>query len=305
LVTALALAALILIWGSTFAVIAVGLEDIPPMTGIALRFALASIVLLALAWKKGVRLGRSRREWRLWWVNGLFTFCLAYWITYWAEQYLPSALAAILYATFPLFVALLAHWMIPGEPLTRHSLAGAFVGILGVIWIFADDLSDLGGPMVVPAALVMILSPLSASVASVWVKKWGSGIHPLSQTAVPMAICAATMGLLALAFEADREMVWSVRSVSTLVYLALVGSAVSFTLYFWLLTHMRATRISLITFGVPIVAVLVGVLARNEPVTVGMIGGTGLVLTGVALTFRAPSGRPSEPPTRPGGVSEP
>jgi drug/metabolite transporter (DMT)-like permease len=305
LATALALAALIMIWGSTFAVIAVGLEDIPPMTGIALRFALASFLLLALAWKRGVPLGKSRREWKLWWVNGLFTFCFAYWITYWAEQYLPSGLAAILYATFPLFVALLAHWMIPGEPLTRRALAGAFLGILGVVWIFADDLSDLGGPMVVPAALVMILSPLSASVASVWVKKWGSGIHPLSQTAVPMAICAGIMGLLALVFEADREMVWSVRSVSTLLYLAVIGSAVTFTLYFWLLSYLRATRISLITFGVPIVAVLVGVLARNEPVTVGMIGGTGLVLTGVALTLRVPAGRSSEPPTRPGGASEP
>jgi drug/metabolite transporter (DMT)-like permease len=305
LATALTLAALILIWGSTFSVIQVGLEYIPPMTGIALRFAIASVLLLTLAWKKGIPLGRSRRERRLWWVNGLLTFCFSYWVTYWAEQYLPSALAAILYATFPLFVGLLAHWMIPDEPLTREGLAGAALGILGVAWIFADDLSGLGGPMLVPAALVMLLSPLSASVANVAVKKWGSGLHPLSVTAVPMGICAVIMGSLALVFESDREIIWNLRSVGSLLYLGIMGSAVTFTLYFWLLGFLRATRLSLITFGVPIMALLIGVVIRNEPVTLGMLGGTALVLTGVALAFRVPAGRRKPPPARPGSASTP
>ena len=300
LTTALALATLILIWGSTFAAIAVGLEDIPPMTGIALRFGISSALLLALARWQGVKLGRTSRERRLWWINGLLTFCVSYGVVYWAQQWLPSALAAILYATFPLFVGLLAHWMLPDEPLTRQGLGGACLGILGVVWIFADDLAALGGPMVLPAALIMLLSPFSSAIANVAVKRWGAGLHPLSLTAVPMGICAVIMGILAWLFESDQVVVWNLRSVGSLLYLALAGSAVTFTIYFWLLGYLRATRLSLITFGVPIVAVLIGVLWRHEPITVGMVGGTLLVLTGVSLTLRTPGQRSTRRGSAPG-----
>lgn len=260
------------------------------MTGIALRFGLSSVLLLMLARWKGVALGRTARERRLWWVIAILTFCISYGLVYWAEQWIPSALAAILYATFPLFVGLLAHWMLPDEPLTRRALGGALLGILGVIWIFADDLSGLGGPMLVPAALIMLLSPVSSAIGNVAIKRWGSGLHPLSLTAVPMGICAVIMGIVAWLFEGDQEVAWNLRSVGSLLYLAIVGSAFTFTLFFWLLGYIRATRLALITFGVPIIAVLIGVLVRDEPITIGMIGGTLLILVGVSLTLRE-SGR--------------
>ena len=149
--------------------------------------------------------------------------------------------------------------------------------------------------MLVPAALIMLLSPLASAVSNVAVKRWGSGLHPLSLTAVPMGMCAVIMGVLAWLFEGDRQVGWSMRSVGSLLYLAISGSAITFTLYFWLLGFLRATRLSLITFGVPIVAVLIGVLLRGEPITVGMVGGTALVLTGVGLTLRAPGRAPVHP----------
>lgn len=295
--TALALAALILIWGSTWSVIAAGLEGMPPLTGIALRFALASILLLLLARRQGVSLGVTRWERRLWWINALLSFCISYGVVYWAEQWIPSALAAVLYATFPLFVAVLAHWMLPDEPLTWRSLVGALLGLVGVSWLFSDDLSALGGPMVLPAAALMLLSPLASAVANVAVKKWGGGIHPLSLTAVPMGMCAILMGTLAFFLEADRQILWNARTVGAILYLAVMGSAVTFTMYFWLLGFLRATRLSLITFGVPLVALLIGVLFRREPVSVGMLGGTFLVLAGIALGTR----RSGTGPVRPGG----
>lgn len=292
---ALAVATLILIWGSTWSVISIGLEGVPPLTGIALRFALASILLLLLAHRQGVSLGVTSRERHLWWVNGLLTFSISYGVVYWAEQWIPSGLAAILFATFPLFVAVLAHWMLPDEPLTWRSLAGSLLALIGVSWIFAGDLAALGGVMIVPAALLMLLSPMASAVANVAVKKWGEGLHPLSLTAVPMGLCAILMGSLAWFVEADREILWNLKTVGAILYLAVMGSAVTFTVYFWLLGLLPATRLSLIALGVPIVALLIGVLFRREPVNVGMLGGTTLVLAGVALNTLLGGSRPVRP----------
>ena len=83
-----------------------GLRDLPPFTGVALRFGLASAALLALAPALGVKLGRSRTERRLWWANALLTFIVPYSVLYWAEQWVPSGLCSVIFSTFPLLTAL-------------------------------------------------------------------------------------------------------------------------------------------------------------------------------------------------------
>lgn len=291
---ALAISALILIWGSTWSVIAIGLRDTPPFTGAAVRFAIASVLLLAIARKQRVPLGKTRLERRLWLVNALLSFTISYGVVYWGEQWVPSALAAVLFTTFPLLVALFAHWLLPGEQLTGRTVIGIVLGFGGVMWIFSDDLSGLGGPTALNVAAVMLLSPLSASLGSVLIKRWGSGVHPLSLTAVPMGICAVLLGSLAVIFEREQEVIWSARSIGAVLYLAIAGSAVTFSLYFWLLQKMPATRLSLITYGVPIVALTLGVVFLGEPISARMIGGTVMVLLGVSLALRR-GGRSTQP----------
>ena len=141
----LAFIVLTLIWGSTWAVIRLGLEGIPPLTGVALRFAIAGAILLALVPRLGVRFTWSREELGLWAMNGLLSFSASYTIVYWAEQHIPSGLAALLFATYPLFVAVLAHFFLPGERLGWSSAVGILLGFAGVGVIFSDDLHLLGG----------------------------------------------------------------------------------------------------------------------------------------------------------------
>ncbi|HYO14418.1 MAG TPA: EamA family transporter, partial [Thermoanaerobaculia bacterium] len=225
---------MVLIWGTTWAAIRIGLRGIPPVTGVALRFAIASMALFALVRVFGVTLGRSRRERGLWISNTFLTFVIAYGVLYWAEQWVPSGLAAVLFATFPLFVALIAHFVLPDERLTAASAVGILIGFAGVAVIFSEDFRALGGPKVALAAAVMLVCPISAALGSVIVKRWGEGIHPLSISAVPMGMTALVMGPLALMIEADRAVTFDTPSVLALLYLALIGSALPFTLYFWL-----------------------------------------------------------------------
>lgn len=256
------------------------------MTGVALRFGIAAVVLFALVPVFRVRLGRSRREVALWFINSAFTFSASYGIVYWAEQRVPSGLVAVLFAVFPLFVAGFGHLALPAERLTWSAAAGTLVGFAGVAVIFSEDLSRLGGPGVGRAAAVLLLAPLVSAIANVAVKRWGAGIHPLSLTAVPMAMTAVFMGGLAAVVEAGRPIVWSPAAVAALLYLAIPGSAVTFTVYYRLLARLPATRLSLITYAVPVVAVAIGTLTLGEPITARILVGAALVVAGVALVVR-------------------
>jgi drug/metabolite transporter (DMT)-like permease len=277
---------LTLIWGTTWAAIRIGLEGVPPFTGVAVRFALAGLVLLAVALSRGVRLGRGRHEKALWLANGTLSFCLSYAIVYWSEQYIPSGLGALLFATYPLFVAALAHLLLAGERLTAAAVAGLVLGLAGVAVIFSDDLSLLGGEAVRHASLVMLVSPLVSAVATVAIKRWGNGVHPLSLSAVPMLIASLVMGVVALVFERHRTLVLDARSVGALLYLAILGSAVTFTVYYWLLARVTATRLALTSYLIPIVAVAVGAALFDEPLRPRILVGAALVLAGVVIISR-------------------
>jgi drug/metabolite transporter (DMT)-like permease len=277
---------LILIWGSTWAAIRIGLQGVPPFTSLFLRFALASVTLLVLAPRLGAKLSGGKREWKLWIASGLLTFGISYGVVYWSEQWVPSALASILFATFPLFVAGLARFFLPGETLRGSAVAGIVLGFVGVGIIFSEDLGQLGGPNVALYSVVMLLSPISSALGNVLVKAYGKNIHPLTVTVIPMMIGCGIMGALAVIFERDLPRRFDALSVGSIVYLALFGTALTFTLYFWLLSHLPATKLSLITYGTPIVAVILGDLLLGEKITPRVLAGAGTVIAGVFLAGR-------------------
>ncbi len=279
-------ALLILIWGTTWAAIRIGLQGVPPFTGVAVRFTIAGALLLALALAAGVRLGRGRHEKALWVANGVLSFCLSYSIVYWSEQYIPSGLAAVLFATYPLFVAPLAHLLLTEERLTARASAGLVLGFAGVAVIFSDDLALLGGERVRHAALVMLGSPLVSALATVAIKRWGKAVHPLSLSAVPMLFAGVVMGPVALVFERGRPLVLDGRSVGAILYLAVLGSAVTFTVYYWLLARVTATRLALTSYLIPIVALAIGAVLFDEPLRPRLLSGSALILAGVVLVSR-------------------
>jgi drug/metabolite transporter (DMT)-like permease len=318
---------LTLIWGTTWAAIRLGLRGIPPFTGVALRFAIGAAALLAAARALGVRLrgghapspaplasavppqpataavtamsaapaaplvaGAPRSSpWRVWLVNGLMTFFIPYGLVYWAEQWVPSGLTAVLFATSPLWVALAAHVALPAERLRAATAAGVLLGFAGVAVIFSEDLRALGGPRVAGAAALLLIAPLTASIGVVAMKRWAAGMHPLTIVAMPMALTAAAMGCVALATEAGQPVRLAGLPLAALLYLALCGSALSFTLYFWLLGRLPATTLSLINYLTPIVALLIGGAALGEPFTARTLAGSALVVGGVAVAMRVGS----------------
>jgi drug/metabolite transporter (DMT)-like permease len=278
---------LILIWGTTWAAIRIGLEGIPPFTGIALRFTIAAALLFLLSPVLKVRYWRTRSEPYLWVVNGVFGFAISYGVIYWGEQWVPSGLSAVLFATFPLFIAIFAHFSLPGEFLTVPGLVGVLIGFGGIAVIFSEDFALLGGPRVAFASAVMLSSPLLMAISNILVKRYGKEVHPVSVTVVPMAITAGVVGAFAWIAERGETLVFDATSVGALLYLAVFGSAVTFTLYYWLLREVAVTTLSLIAYAIPVVAVFVGAMFLDEPLTMRTLVGSALVVGGVALAGRA------------------
>jgi drug/metabolite transporter (DMT)-like permease len=277
---------LVLIWGTTWSVIRVGLEGIPPFAGVAMRFGLAGALLFVLARWLRAPLGVTGGRWRLMALHGVASFCVSYGVTYWAEQWVPSGLTALLFATFPLWLNALAFLALPEERPKPAGLAGVAAGFVGVAVLFSQDFAVLGGRQVLIASAVMLLAPLATAFSNVAIKRWGRGLHPVSLNAWAMTLAAALMGVLAGALERGRPVVLDAPSVGSVLYLAVVGSALAFTVYFWLLRHLPATRLALISYAVPVVAVAVGAVAFAEPVTARTVAGGVLVMAGIALASR-------------------
>ena len=281
---------LVVIWGTTWAAIRFSLDGFPPFLSMSLRFGMASVLLGLLARQLRLPLlGPGRRGWILLATQTFGAFGIGYAVIYWAEQWVPSGLASVLFATLPFFVALFSYLALPGESLTWRTGAGLLLGFAGVAVIFAEDLSSLGGAQVRLASAVVLLSPVAVAASQVAVKKWASSFHSFTLTALPMGCSALLMAALSCAVERDRPVAPSTEAWLAVAYLGIVGSALTFTLFFWLLTRGNALKVSLIAYATPVVAVFVGTYFLAEPLTWQLLAGAALVLSGVfAVVGRPP-----------------
>ncbi len=133
--------ALVLIWGTTWLGVRIGLDDLPPLTFAGIRFLVASVVLFAVLWVRGTRLPRRRSDWALVGTTAVLGFAVSYSAQFWGMQFVPSGLAAVIFATVPLFTMVFAHFALPSEPMRPTAFAGVLLGLVGGAVIFSDQLA--------------------------------------------------------------------------------------------------------------------------------------------------------------------
>lgn len=276
---------LCLVWGSTWVVIKAGLDDVPPLTSAAARFALAGAAMAVLARLLREREGGQDPRWWLWLALGCLNFALSYGLVYVTETVLSSGLVSVLWGVFPMMMAGIGHWYLPGERLRARQALGFGVGFAGLVVLFATDVRSFG-PGALPAALLLMLSPFVSAVGTALVKRHGSTASSLVLNRNGMLVGALGLGGAALTFERGEPALWSGTAIGSVVYLALVGTVATFGLYFWLLRTIDANRLSLIAYVTPAVALTLGSLVREEPIRATTIAGSGLILLGVVLVVR-------------------
>ena len=275
-----------LIWGSTWLVIKIGLEGVPPFLGAGLRFALGAAVLAALtaAREPGAPLDRDDKI--AIWSSGLLSFTLSYACVYWAEQYISSGLTAILYCTMPLVVALLSRFWTRAETLSSRKIGGILVAMLGTLLLFWPGRGVTRGQLLGMASA--LVSAAAAAVNLVMLKRHSRRTDIFRLNGYAMAIGAACLLCLSALTESYGSVAWSRANVSAIVYLALVGSVTAFLSYTYLVKVMDATKLSMITLIFPLIAVALGCAFLHEQTTVRTWLGMATVLAGVALALVPP-----------------
>jgi drug/metabolite transporter (DMT)-like permease len=279
------------IWGSTWLFIKIGLADLPPITFAGIRFVVAAAPLVVWLLVRRVLRGMSGmggmsgRDVRLMVVTGLLSFTVNYALVFWGESHISSGLAAILYTTFPMIGHLLAHWMLPDEPLTTRSVTGVLLAAAGVVLIFYNEV-ELRGVMALLGSGAIVTAATATAYADVLIKREGVHIDPVVMTAVQMV--AGFVPLLALGVAVEGNPLafhWTGRAVFALVYLALLGSSLTFVLLYWLIRRIPVTRTMMIPFGSTLIAVLLGGVVLGERLSWRVWAGGGAILGGLAVAI--------------------
>ena len=281
---ALAFAATYLIWGSTYLAIRYAVETIPPLVAAGVRHSIAGAVLLGWAWVRGYR--PRREEWVAGLAVGAFYFLGGHGTLHWAEQHVGSGLAALLIATEPMFIVVLA-WMLGQQRISRLSALGLGLGVIGVGLLMGAELTMKGSSLL--GLLAVLVSSLSWSSGVVISPKVRLPVDALARTAVP-SVCGAAMLLIAAGLTGEFQAVhWasiSIRSVLGLVYLIVFGSIIAFTAYTWLLQQCPPALVATHTYANPVIAVLLGWLLASEVVGWRVVLSSAAILGAIVLIRR-------------------
>jgi drug/metabolite transporter (DMT)-like permease len=270
------------IWGASYLFIKVGVRDFEPTVLMTLRLLIAGVLLLGfLAAREGPReaLVQVGDAWREGLVFGVINGALPFTLIAWGETHVDSGVAAIANASVPIFVAILAIKFKPSERSSGLKLAGIFFGLVGV-GVLAGANPD-GGWWSVAGTLAVVVASLSYAAGGMY------GQHALGRVRGPVVAAASMLygGLVLLPFGLaqlpDHAPGW--KSVGSLLGLAVAGTAVAQLILFRMLRLFGAARFSLVTYLLPVTALIYGALILDEPLRASMLGGLALILGGVAL----------------------
>jgi drug/metabolite transporter (DMT)-like permease len=277
---------LCIVWSSTWLVIKVGLRDLPPISYAAIRFVIAVIVLLAVSAGRVRLLPQRASDYVLLAFTGVLMFAFNYGLLFWGELYVSSGLAAVLQATIPIFGMVFAHLMLPAEPLRLQKVAGSLVA-LGGVTIICARLLGFNGPMALWGGLGIVFGGALAAFSNVLLKARVLRVAPGMIAAWQMIFGAAPLMVTGFVVEGNPlRFHWSALSIFCLLYLAVIGSALTFLLLYWLLPRMSVAGLQTVSLITPPGAVMLGWAVGGEKFSLSSLLGACLVLAGVWMIFR-------------------
>jgi drug/metabolite transporter (DMT)-like permease len=287
LLVILAFACTYLVWGSTYLAIRYAVETIPPLFVAGIRHLIAGGLLFGWCWWRGLR--PTRQQWLASIVLAVLFFLIGHGTLHWAQQTLPSGLAALLIATEPVFVAIiLAATRRARFP--RSLLIGLLLGLVGVALVIGGDLRS-GRPEII-SSLAVLIGAASWSIGIVYSRT--AALHPEPRMAAAMSLLAGAVMLLlggvVTGETTDLHLAAvSLKSLLALAYLAGAGSLLAYSAYFWLLDRIPPTLVATHTYVNPVVALILGWAVAGEALTARFVFGGVVVIAAIALVSRATS----------------
>lgn len=271
-----------LLWGGSFFFVGVAVEALPPLTIVTLRVALASIALMTVVRRIGVRFPSDLRIWSAFIVMGVLNNVIPFCLIVWGQTHIASGLAAILNATAPIFAVIAAHFLTRDEQMTRLKIAGVAIGFCGVIFMIGQEaLAGLGDNTL--AQVAILGAALAYAFAGIYGRRFRlHGVRPLVTATGQVTV--STIILLPMAYFIDKPFTLAMPGIAVLAAitgLALVSTALAYIIYFQILATAGATNVLLVTLLIPVSAILLGAIFLDEQLGLQHYAGMGLISVGL------------------------
>lgn len=301
--TLTAFAIIYFVWGSTYFAIRVGVTQMPPLLMAAMRFTVAGLAMTAWGLARGERLPGGR-QWGSVALLAFLIFVMDYGFLFWAEQRVPSGMAAVILATIPAFMALADILVLRSQRMTLPLGTALLIGLGGVVVLVDPSLGVGGAPVYFPGAVGLIVAAVSWSCASVLTRLLPVPASKVMSAGTQMLSGGIFLALIAaLSGEAHRFHPQAVSAGAwfALLYLIVAGSIVGFTAYTWLIHHESPTKVGTYAYVNPVVAVATGYFLGGEALDRRTVLGTLLVIVSVLIIT---TGKALKPQRRARAVSD-
>lgn len=276
-------------WGSTYLAIDIAVQTIPPALMCAMRFSIAGLVMLGVCAATGRRIRYSARQIALAAVVGVLLLMGGNLTLSWAEQTVPSGLAALIIAITPLWFLVLDSLLLGHHRISWRGKAGLGLGLVGLLVLFWPELHSTSplGRRELFSCIGLLGGSFSWALGSVLSKRWQSGMDVFSATGWQVTAAGVANFLFAAAVGDFSRVAWTTRGVSAVLYLVVCGSWIGYTAYIWLLEHVPTSKVSTYAYVNPVVAVFLGWLILHERVDRFIVMGSVIVVLSVILVTSA------------------
>ena len=268
-----------ILWGGSFFFVGVAVKEVPPLTIVFCRVGLASIILLGIVYLKGDKMPASPSLWGGFIIMGALNNLIPFSLIVWGQTHIESGLASILNATTPIFSVVLAHLLTREERLTTNRVSGVLIGWIGVtVLIGIESLKGFGIEVIGQIAV------LGAACSYACAAIYGRRFKDLSPLVVATGmLCSSTIMMTPLALIVDQP--WnlspSVMTLMALFGLASISTSLAYIIYFRVLATSGPTNILLVTFLIPLSAILLGVTVLGERLRWNAFVGMGMIFIGL------------------------
>ena len=276
----LAYIGVIIIWSTTPLAILWSSEEVGFLFGVTSRMVIGPMLALVIAALLGAGMKWHRKALQAYMAAGIGIYggmlC-----AYWSVQFIPSGWLSLIFGLNPLLTGVMARYWLKDEQLTLTKVTGMLIAIVGLGVIFAHGVAMDGSMLFGIAGVLLAVTIHSAS--GVWVKRINADVPAIVMTSGGLALAAPLFLITWLFMGSELPSELSGRTVGAIGYLALFGSVLGFALYFYVLRHVQATKVALITLITPVIALTLGSLLNSEPITFEIVTGTALILSGLTL----------------------
>lgn len=278
-----AFAIVCVVWGTTYLGIAIALETVPPLLLTGTRFVLAGLIMLAIAKLRGERIPRDVRTLANLALIGFLMVGVGNLAVVWAEQWVPSGLAALLVATAPFWMAIIELFRRSGERVSMQSGIGMAIGFLGVALLVSPGVSGSWSVNFLLGALAIQIGGACWQLGSAHAKYNLAHVPLMSSAALQMLFGGLIVTVVGLAIGEAPRFALNPRTLTAMIYLTIFGSVIAYSAYVFALANLRTTVTALYAYVNPVVAVFLGWLVLSEPLTTKSIMAMVVILAGVAL----------------------